>query len=145
MSPLVYALLAIVAVGAAGFALVPSLLGSSRAGKRMKALQGDVQANRRENNAERDRDSRRKTVQQALKTQNDALAKTRKRPSVQALIFQAGMKIKASAFIRNQVIVGVVIFVVLFLVEVPPLYALIIGGAGGYVLPRWYLGRRRKK
>ena len=145
MSPLVYALLAIIAVGAAGFALVPSLLGSGRAGKRIKALQGDVQANRRENNAERDRDSRRKTVQQALKTQNDALAKTRKRLSLQALIFQAGMKIKASAFIRNQVIVGAVIVVVLFLVAVPPLYALIIGSAGGYVLPRWYLGRRRKK
>jgi len=48
MSPLVYALLAAIAVGAAGFALVPALLGSSRADKRIKALQGDIQANRRD-------------------------------------------------------------------------------------------------
>ncbi len=145
MSPLLYALLAIIAIGAAGFALVPSMLGSNRASKRMKALQGDMQANRRESSAERQRDSRRKTVQQALKTQNDALAKTRRRVPLQALIFQAGMKIKASSFIRNQVIVGAVLFIVLFLVQVPILYALIIGGAGGYVLPRGYLGNRRKK
>ena len=39
MNPLIYAILAIVAVGAAGFALVPSLLGSNRADKRIKALQ----------------------------------------------------------------------------------------------------------
>ena len=42
MTPLVLALLAVVCVGAAGFALVPSMLGSSRVDKRIKALQGDV-------------------------------------------------------------------------------------------------------
>ena len=45
MEILLYALLAIVGVGAAGFALVPSLMGSSRADKRFKALQGDIQVN----------------------------------------------------------------------------------------------------
>ena len=59
MSPLIYALLAIIGIGAAGFALVPSLLGSSRADKRKKALQGDIQANRRVNTEERSRDARR--------------------------------------------------------------------------------------
>ena len=53
------------------------MLGSSRADKRMKALQGDIQANRRENNAARDRDARRKSVQQVLKTQTDAMATTK--------------------------------------------------------------------
>ncbi|MEO6014792.1 MAG: hypothetical protein ABIQ30_14550 [Devosia sp.] len=57
---LVYALLAMVAVGAAGVAFVPSLLGStSRADKRIKALQGDIQANRRTADAVKTRDSRR--------------------------------------------------------------------------------------
>src|SRR3569623_684624 len=73
MSPLIYAVLAIVAVGAAGFALVPALFGSSRAEKRIKALQGDMQANRRENNAVRERDARRRNVQAVLKTQTDQL------------------------------------------------------------------------
>ncbi len=71
MSPLILALLAAVCIGALGFAVVPSLLGSSRADKRMKALQGDIQANRRESNAERDRENRRRNVQDALKSQTD--------------------------------------------------------------------------
>ena len=144
MSPLVYALLAIIAVGAIGFAFVPSLMGGGRAEKRMKALQGDIQANRRENNAARDRETRRKNVQQVLKTQQDQL-NTKKRVPLQSLIFQAGLKTKASAFIRNQAILGVALFVVLFFLQVPLLYALVIAGAAGYVLPRFWLGRRRRK
>jgi len=143
MSLLIYAVLAVIAVGALGFAFVPAMLGSSRADKRVKALQGDLQANRRENNAARERETRRRNVQDALKTQTDAL-KASKRLSLQQLIFQAGMKIKARAFIRNQVILGLAVAVLLFLVHIPFYYAIIIGAAVGYVLPRFYLGRRRK-
>jgi len=145
MSPLVYVLLAVLCVGAAGFALVPSLLGSNRADKRRKALQGDVRANRQENNAARDREQRRKNVQAVLKTQSDALEKTRKRVSLQALIFQAGLKTPVRTFITIQIIVGLAVFAVIYLVQVPVYYAAIFGVAGGYVLPRFYLGRRRKK
>ncbi len=144
MSPLVYALLALIAVGAAGFALAPALLGSSRADKRRKALQGDIQANRRESSAARDREARRKNVQAALKSQQEQL-NTRKRVTLQQLIFQAGMKTKARDFIRNQAILGAVVGVSLFLMQVPPLYALVFALATGYVLPRFYLSRRRKK
>jgi tight adherence protein B len=144
MQPIVLIVLAVVALGAGAFALIPALVGSSRADKRKKQFQGDIQANRRERSAVRDRDSRRKNIQQTLKVQTDNLAKTKRRVPLQGLIFQAGLKIKASAFIRNQVIVGVVIGVVLFVVQVPWYYALVFGLAGGYVLPRWYLGRRRK-
>ncbi|MGN6100903.1 MAG: hypothetical protein ACTHOR_07125 [Devosia sp.] len=144
MSPLIYALLALVAVGAAGFALVPAMLGSSRADKRKKALKGDIRANRREANAARERETRRRNVQQALKTQTDALNAQKKRVPLQSLIFQAGMKMRARDFIRNQVIVGVVIAVLVYLIQVPWYYALVFGLAGGYVLPRLYLGRRRK-
>jgi tight adherence protein B len=145
MSPLVYVLLAVLCVGAAGFALVPSLLGSNRADKRRKALQGDVRANRQENNAARDREQRRKNVQAVLKTQSDALEKTRKRVSLQALIFQAGLKTPVRTFITIQIIVGLAVFAIIYLVQVPVYYAAIFGVAGGYVLPRFYLGRRRKK
>jgi tight adherence protein B len=42
-------------------------------------------------------------------------------------------------------IIGAVAAVLLFVAQVPWYYALVIGGALGYVGPRWYLGRRRKK
>jgi tight adherence protein B len=144
MSPLILALLAVLAVGAAGFALVPSMLGSSRAQKRIRALQGDIQANRRESNAARERELRRRSVQEALKSQTDSL-RVRKRVPLQALIFQAGLKTKARAFIRNQVILGAACAVAVFLVQVPIYYAVLFGAAAGYVLPRWWLARKRKQ
>jgi tight adherence protein B len=144
MNPLIYAILGLVALGALGFAIVPSLMGSSRADKRIKALQGDMQANRRETSAVRDRETRRKNVQQVLKTQGDNYAKVKKRVPLQAMIFQAGMKIKAAAFIRNQVIIGVVVLGLLLLIQVPIYYAPVFALAAGYVVPRWYLGLRRK-
>jgi tight adherence protein B len=145
MSPLVLALLAMVAVGAAGFALVPSMLGSGRADKRIKALQGDIQANRREANATRTRETRRKEIQQSLRQQTALLEKRKKRVPLQDMIYQAGLKTKRGAFIRNQVLVGIAIFVVCFVLQVPLLFALVFGGAGGYLLPRMVLGFRRKR
>lgn len=145
MSPLVFALLAIVCIGAAGLALAPSLLGPSRADKRIKALQGDIQANRRENNAARTRDLRRKNIQETLKSQSDLIEKRKKRVPLQDQIFQAGMKTRRNVFIRNQVIVGLVVFVVCVLLQVPVLFAAVFGVAGGYLLPKIYLGHRRKK
>src|SRR5688572_23959751 len=115
MELLLYALLAIVGVGAAGFALAPALLGSSRADKRFKALQGDIQVNRRNADVARTRDTRRKQIQEQLKaTQNETAGKTKRRVPLQDQIYQAGMKIKARDWIRNQVIVGVILSIILF-------------------------------
>lgn len=143
MSILLLAVLGFVAVAAAGFALVPALGGSSRADKRIKALQGDIAANRREANTARSRDARRKEIQQTLKNQTDLLEKRRKRVPLQDQIFQAGMKIKRSDFIRNQAIFGGVVFALLFLVT-EWYYAAIFAAAAGYLLPKMYLARRRK-
>jgi tight adherence protein B len=145
MNPLILALLAMVAVGAAGFALVPSMLGSNRADKRIKALQGDIQANRRESSAARSRDSRRRDIQATLKTQTEQLERQRRRVSLQDRIFQAGLKIKRGAFIRNQLILGGALFVLCFLLQLELLYSLVFGVAGGYLLPRMYLGHCRRK
>ena len=145
MSPLILALLAIVCVGAAGMALVPSMLGSSRADKRIKALQGDIRANREASSAARARELRRKNIQDTLKSQTEQLGKRRKRVPLQDQIFQAGMKVKRDDFIRNQVIVGGVVFTLFFLLQVPLLFAIVFGIAGGYLLPKMYLGGRRKK
>jgi tight adherence protein B len=145
MTPLILAVLAIVTVGALGFALVPSMLGSSRVERRIKAMRGDVQANRREATTTRTRESRRKEIQQTLKQQTALLEKRRKRVPLQDRLFQAGMKIKRNAWIRNCVIVGLVIVVITFLLQVPLPFALVFGVAGGYLLPRFYLGHRRKR
>ena len=136
MSPLILALLAIVCVGAAGMALVPSMLGSSRADKRIKALQGDIRANREASSAARARELRRKNIQDTLKSQTEQLGKRKKRVPLQDQIFQAGMKTKRNDFIRNQVIVGVGVFALFFLLQVPILFAVVFGIAGGYLLPK---------
>lgn len=141
---ILFAVLAIIAVGAAGFALVPSALGNSRADKRLKAYQGDIRASRRELDVNRTRDARRKSVQQALKAQTDEL-NARKRVTLPDLIFQAGMTISPGAFIRNSCIFGGGLFVVLLITQVPYYFAAIFAVAGAYLLPRFYVKRRRKK
>ncbi len=141
---LVLFVLAVITVGAAGFALVPSLLGDGRAQKRRKALQGDVRANRREVSAHHVRDQRRKNVQQALNAQNEELA-AKRRVRLPELLFQAGMTVTPGVFIRNSVILGTVLFVILLLLQLPYYFAGIFALAGAYLLPRIYIGRRRKK
>lgn len=144
LMPILLVVLAIVAVGAAGFALVPSALGSSRAQKRLKSYRGDMRANRREIDASRTRDARRKTVQSALKAQADEL-NAKKRLTLPAMIFQAGMTITPAAYIRNSVIFGVILFVILFITQVPFYFAGIFAVAGAYLLPRMYVMRKRKQ
>lgn len=138
------AILAIIAVGAAGLAFVPSVLGNSRADKRLKAYQGDLRTTRRELDVSRTRDQRRKTVQLALKTQSDAL-NAKKRVSLTDLLFQAGMTIPIGVFIRNSVIFGGALFVILLVTQVPYYFAAIFAVAGAYLLPRMYVKWRRKK
>ena len=60
-------------------------------------------------------------------------------------IYQAGMKMSLAAYIRNSVIVGIVIFVICFFVQVPLLFALVFGVAGAYLLPKLVLRHRRKR
>lgn len=144
MNTILLVILAMVTVGAAGFALVPSALGGGRAEKRRKALQGDMRVNRLEANAARSRDERRKSVQQALKSQTNAL-NARKRVALPQLLFQAGMTIKPAAFIRNSIIFGVAVLVILILVQVPIYLAPVFAVAAAYLLPRIYVGQKRKK
>ena len=59
MTPVILALLAALGIGAAGFALAPSLLGSSRADKRLKALRGDLALSRVTSSSQRTRETRR--------------------------------------------------------------------------------------
>jgi tight adherence protein B len=55
------------------------------------------------------------------------------------------MKIQAKNWIRNQVIVGVVLAAVCIFLQVEWYFALIFGAAGAYLLPKFWMSRRRKK
>jgi tight adherence protein B len=145
MNILVFVVLAVVGFGAIGFAFVPQMMGQSRADKRMKALQGDIQVNRRNADAQRTRDDRRKQIQSTLRQQTEALGKAKRRVPFQDQIYQAGMKISARDYIRNQIIAGVVIAVLCYFIQVPILFTPVFGIAGAYLGGRWWLGRRRKK
>ena len=144
MNPIILVILAGVSLATLAFALAPSFMGASRADKRRKALQGNIQLNRREALAERSRADRRKQVQAALKGQTDALNEQKKRVPLPAQLYQAGLKIKPAAFIRNSVILGVAVAVVTFFLQVPIYFAVIFGVASGYLLPKLYVGNRRK-
>ncbi|KKC33085.1 type II secretion system F family protein [Devosia psychrophila] len=144
MTTIFLIVLAMVAVGAAGFALVPSALGSGRAQKRRKALQGDIRVNRLEVDAARNRDERRKSVTLALKSQTASL-NAKKRLTLPQMLFQAGMTIKPGVFIRNSIIFGVVVLVILVLLQVPIYLAPVFALAAAYLLPRMWVKRKRKK
>ena len=144
IGPLVIAVLAMIFVGAIGLALVPSVMGGGRAQQRLKSFQGDIRVNRLELNAARTRDQRRKELQQTLKSQTAALNQ-KKRVNLRQMLFQAGMTIKPPAFIRNSIIFGAVTFVVLVVVQVPIYFAPIFAVAAGYLLPRMYVSRKRRK
>lgn len=144
LTTILLAVLAMITVGAAGMALVPSAFGDDRAEKRRRALQGDIRANRRELDASRVRDQRRKTVQQALKSQADEL-NAKRRVRLPDLLFQAGMTLTPAAYIRNSAIFGGVLFAILLVTQVPIHFAAILAAAGAYLLPRLYVLRRRKK
>ena len=144
MNPIILVILAGVSLATLAFALAPSFMGASRADKRRKALQGNIQLNRREALAERSRADRRKQVQAALKGQTDALNEQKKRVPLPAQLYQAGLKIKPAAFIRNSVILGVAVAVLTFFLQVPIYFAVIFGVASGYLLPKLYVGNRRK-
>lgn len=144
MNMLLLALLGTICIGALGFALVPSALGDGRAEQRRKALQGDVRGRRVEADAARSRDQRRKDVQRVLKLQNDSL-NAKKRLTLARLLFQAGMTMKPRTFIRNSIIFGIALTVLLILVQVPIFLAPVFGTAAAYLGPRWWVSRKRKK
>ena len=144
LAPIAIAVLAMIVVGALGFALAPSAMGGGRAQQRLKTFKGDIRVNRLEENASRSRDQRRKELQQTLKNQTAALNQ-KKRVNLKQLLFQAGMATKPAVFIRNSVILGIVAFIVLILVQVPIYFAPVFAVAIGYLLPRVYVSRKRRK
>jgi tight adherence protein B len=145
MTPILLVILVAVSLGAVIFMFVPALSGDSRADKRKKALKGNYQVAREGVQADRQRDQRRKSVQQALKAQSEQLARKKPRLTLEMRIFQAGMTTSKAAYIRNAVILGAVVAVICWVLAVPLFFAAVFGVASGYLLPNFYLSRRRKR
>lgn len=144
MTPILLGFLVVVCVGALGVALVPSIAGSDRAEKRIKALKVDGGTQRQMLDLQRTRDTRRRTVQDALKAQNAALNARKKKLTLKNRLFQAGFKTDMRTWIRNCIIFGFAMFAVLFVMQVPLLFAIIFAVASAYVLPNMLLANRRK-
>ncbi|WP_116653291.1 type II secretion system F family protein [Pelagibacterium sediminicola] len=144
MSPLVLGILVVICIGALGFAFVPALAGGGRAEKRRKALKGDVTVHRQAVSAQKTRETRRRTVQDALKAQTDQLNARKAKTNLRSRLFQSGSKTDVRAWVRNCIIFGAVLFIVLFVLQVPILFAAVFAVAGAYVLPNMYLANRRK-
>jgi len=145
MSPLVLGILVFVCIGALGVAFVPSMAGSGRADKRMKSLNEAGLGKSPDERIARDKQDRRKMMQQAIVDQTKNAERKKKRVTLQMKLYQAGMKINKAGFIRNSIILGGVVFIICFILGVPLLFAAVFAVAGAYLLPLWYVARRKKK
>lgn len=143
MNPLILAGLVAVSLATAAFALLP-VFTSGRADKRMQSLKnpGTVKTVDREG---RLREERRREMLQNVQQQVNQAKKDAKRISLDARIYQAGMKIKKGAFIRNSVILGIGLFAILFVLQVPLIFAAVISLSIAYLGPRWWVNRKRRK
>jgi len=146
MSPLVLAVLVVVCVGAAGAALIPALSSGGRANRRMREIGGTGRAGAVPvSRSDREREARRKSIQDTVRQQTEQLQEQKKRVPLKMRLYQAGMKIKPAGYIRNAVILGASLAITCFFLQVPLLFAAVFGLAGGYLIPAWYVKRRRKK
>jgi len=90
--------------------------------------------------------SRRKQVQATLKELEDKQKQHRKKSvSLKAQIQQAGLSWSPTGFWIGNLVLGVIVFGILFATGRPPLIALGLGIGAGIGLPRWVLGFLRKR
>jgi len=139
--------LVVFAVGGIAYAvLAPNL--SNRAGKRLGRV---VSPQASEAVVRRGLDpagSRRKAVQDTLKEleeQQKARDAKSTRPSLSLRLSQAGLGWSKQTFFIISAVTGIIAAGLGFLAGAPLIVVLGLGIVGGLGLPRWYVGRRRKK
>ena len=145
MNPLLLGLLVAVGIGAGAFALLPIFAGG-RADERIKSLKDTKGPLRPHERADKQREERRKELMQSVqRAAADQKKKTRAKVPLDLQLYQAGFKIKKSAWVRNVIILGGLIFVVLFVLQVPLFFSAVIAASVAYLAPRWWLNRTRRK
>jgi tight adherence protein B len=90
------------------------------------------------------RETRRKQVQESIK-QSEAREQKRKRVTLRMLIAQAGLNLSMTSFWGMSAIAGALFAVLAFFFGLPWFVAALSGFVGFFGLPRWYLGRLRKR
>lgn len=142
MQTLVLAFMAATAIGGVAWVfLYPLLSGEKNAEQRRANFAKTEPVARRADRAQR---SRRQQVEDSLKEVEDR-SKKAKNVALASRIAQAGLSWTKRTFIIISVAVGLALFFGSLIAGAPLLAALLFGFAGGFGLPRWYLGRRKKK
>lgn len=145
MNPLLLGLLVAVGIGAGAFALLPVFAGG-RADERIKSLKDTKGPIRPNDRADKQREERRKELMQSVQRATaDQKKKARAKVPLDMQLYQAGFKIKKNAWVRNVLILGGLIFVALFVLQVPLFFSLVIAASVAYLAPRWWLNRSRRK
>jgi len=142
MQTLVLAFMAATAFGGVLWVFVYPLISGERQSEQRRASFAKSEPVARR--AERAQRSRRQQVEDSLKEVDDRRKKA-KNVALTSRIAQAGLTWSKRQFIIISVVVGVVLFVGTVFSGGPLLGAVLFGFAGGFGLPRWYLGRRKKK
>ena len=144
-------ILASVAAGVAMIALLfPYLSGGGSGGaKRLKTLSEKSKAQPRATIAQRlmqdDSNSRRKQLQDSLKQlESDARSRKRKK-TIRVMLFQAGLETSVRTFWLISLAFGAIVAGAVWIIGVAWFVALGAGLAGGFGLPRWFLGYMRKR
>ena len=142
--------LAALTIGGVLYALFyPMISGSAAADKRLNKLTKDQAGERVKARGEKSSKDRRKSVSDTLKeVEQREKARTKSNPAnppLQQKMLQAGISWSMQTFYIVSAVVGFLGFVVC-LFGGAPLYAAAAGGlAAGGLLPRWFVGRARKK
>lgn len=144
---LIAAVLAFVAIGGAGIALTSSPQAATN-NKRVKAVAGAKNVDRRKQATEIAALKRRQSTAEALKELSNNEKQSRKRRfSVKGQIAQAGLNITPTVFWGASAGVGLVLGIIGLVLQAGatnPLFMYLAGGAGFFIgflgLPRWVLG-----
>ena len=142
MQTLVLAFMAATAIGGVAWVFLYPLISGERQAEQRRANFAKTEPVAR--GAERQQRSRREQVESSLKDVEDRRKKARN-ISLTSRISQAGLSWTKQQFIIISVVVGAVLFIGSLFAGAPILAAVLFGFAGGFGLPRWYLGRRKKK
>jgi tight adherence protein B len=140
----IFLLTAFCAGGVAWVLVYPYLSGEKEAERRMSSVaKAGSQTSAR---ISRTLKSRREQVESSLKELEERRKKSRS-PSLTIRIGQAGLSWSKIQFIIGSAILGTIVFVVVFVLDVGLIPAVLLAFAAGFGVPRWllsYLKRRRQ-
>lgn len=134
--------LATLCAGGLAYALIyPFLSGAVKADERREAVAATTNRPiRRADEPAAKRPSVEETLKELERRQTNA-----SRPPLSVRITQAGLTWSKKQFILLSIGIGVAAFIGVLIAGLPPLWALLAAGAGGFGVPQWLLGFLKKR